>query len=57
MHVAVMHAYALDEAEQLMELISSQFNCVELWLTEFSPVMGYVCGTGTVGFAFYRDDA
>jgi len=54
-HVAVMHAYALDEAKRLMERISSDFNCVELWLTEFSPVMGYACGTGTVGFAFYTD--
>jgi len=54
-HVAVMHAYAPDEAKRLMERISPEFNCVELWLTEFSPVMGYVCGTGTVGFAFYKD--
>ena len=54
-HVAVMHAYALDEAEKLMERIRSEFNCAELWLTEFSPVMGYACGTGTVGFAFYKD--
>ena len=54
-HIAVMHAYAPDEAKRLMERISPEFNCVELWLTEFSPVMGYVCGTGTVGFAFYKD--
>lgn len=54
-HVAVMHAYAPEEANSLMERISSEFNCIELWLTEFSPVMGYVCGTGTVGFAFYKD--
>ena len=54
-HIAVMHAYAPGEAKRLMERISSEFNCVELWLTEFSPVMGYVCGTGTVGFAFYKD--
>jgi len=54
-HVAVMHAYAPDEAERLKERISSEFNCVELWITEFSPVMGYACGTGTVGFAFYSE--
>jgi DegV family protein with EDD domain len=54
-HVAVMHAYAPDEAGRLKERISSEFNCAELWLTEFSPVMGYACGTGTVGFAFYKD--
>ncbi len=54
-HIAVMHAYALDEAEQLKERVSSQLNCVELWLTEFSPLMGYTCGTGTLGLAFYKE--
>jgi DegV family protein with EDD domain len=55
-HVAVMHAYAPDDAEQLKERVSSEFNCVELWITEFSPVMGYACGTGTLGVAFYPED-
>ncbi len=54
-HVAVLHAYALDEAERLKKRIASEFNCAELWLTEFSPVMGYACGTGTVGVAFYPE--
>ena len=54
-HVAVMHAYAPDEARKLMERVSSEFNCAELWLTEFSPVMGYATGTGTIGFAFYAE--
>jgi DegV family protein with EDD domain len=54
-HVAVMHAYALDDAERLMERVSAEFNCVELWLTEFSPLMGYACGTGTLGLAFYAE--
>jgi fatty acid-binding protein DegV len=51
-----MHAYALDEGERLRKRISSEFNCAELWLTEFSPVMGYACGTGTLGLAFYSED-
>jgi fatty acid-binding protein DegV len=55
-HVAVTHAYALEEAEKLKARISAEFNCVEIWLSEFSPVMGYACGTGTVGMAFYTDD-
>jgi DegV family protein with EDD domain len=53
-HVAVMHAYAPDEAETLKERIESEFRCAELWITEFTPVMGYACGTGTLGFAFYQ---
>ena len=55
-HVAVMHAYAPDDAEKLRERVSSEFNCAELWLTEFSPVMGYAVGTGTLGLAFYKED-
>ena len=54
-HVAVMHAYVPGEAEMLKDRISSEFNCAELWVTEFSPVMGYATGTGTLGFAFYKD--
>ena len=54
-HVAVMHAYAPDEAERLKERISAEFNCTELWVTEFTPVMGYATGTGTIGFAFYKE--
>jgi DegV family protein with EDD domain len=55
-HAAVMHAYALEEAERLKERVVNEFNCVEAWLAEFSPVMGYACGTGTVGVAFYPED-
>jgi DegV family protein with EDD domain len=55
-HIAVMHAYALAEAQRLKERVASEFNCAELWVTEFSPVMGYATGTGTLGLAFYKED-
>jgi len=54
-HVAVMHAYAPDDAQKLRERVESEFNCAELWITEFSPVMGYATGTGTLGLAFYPE--
>jgi DegV family protein with EDD domain len=54
-HVAVMHAYAPEEAEKLKERVAAEFNCAELWITEFSPVMGYATGTGTLGLAFYPE--
>ncbi len=54
--VAVMHAYAPEEAEIIRERVAAEFNCVELWVTEFSPVMGYACGTGTAGVAFYVEE-
>jgi DegV family protein with EDD domain len=53
-HVAVMHAFAPEDAEKLKDRVSSQFNCTELFITEFSPVMGYATGTGTLGLAFYE---
>ena len=55
-HVAVAHAYALEEAEELKKQIASEFNCAELWITEFSPLMGYACGTGALSISFYADD-
>ena len=55
-HVAVMHVYAEEDAIRLKETVAKEFNCVELWLREFSPMMGYACGTGTLGLAFYTED-
>jgi DegV family protein with EDD domain len=55
-HVAVTHAYALDEAQRLSERVSAEFNCAELWISEFSPLLGYATGTGTLGLAFYKED-
>jgi DegV family protein with EDD domain len=54
-HCAVMHAYAPEEAQALQKRIALEFNCVELWASEFSPIMGYATGTGTLGVAFYAD--
>jgi DegV family protein with EDD domain len=55
-HVAVAHADVPEEGQNLMARISAEFNCVELWLTDFSPVMGYVTGTGVLAIAFYPGD-
>ncbi len=54
-HVAIAHADTLEEGEKLMKQISSEFNCVELWLTDFSPVMVYATGTGVLAIAFYTE--
>ena len=56
LHVAVMHADALDKAIALREQISSQFGCAELFITEFTPVMGVHTGPGVIGVAFYSGD-
>ena len=50
--LAVMHAYAPDDAAALRDQVVAQFPGVEVWVTEFSPLMGYVCGTGTLGVTY-----
>jgi len=40
----------------LREQISSQFDCAELFITEFTPVMGAHTGPGVIGVAFYSGD-
>jgi DegV family protein with EDD domain len=54
-HCAVVHAYDPVEDEKLKERVASEFNCLELFTSEFSPVMGYATGTGTLGIAFYAE--
>ena len=56
LHAAVMHADALDKAIALSNRISSQFDCDELFVTEFTPVMGVHTGPGLMGVAFYSGD-
>ena len=55
-HIAVLHAYAPEEAEKLKKRVAAEFDCREIWISEFSPIMGYACGTGTLGLAFYPGD-
>ena len=55
-HVAVLHAYAEEAAENLKQRVAAEFDCRELRVSEFSPIMGYACGTGTLGLAFYTED-
>jgi DegV family protein with EDD domain len=55
LHAAVMHADAIEEAEKLKKRITAEFDCAELWLTEFTPVMGAHTGPGLIGVAFYSE--
>lgn len=55
-HVAVMHADAIEEADRLKAKVAAEFNCVELFVTDFSPIMGYATGRGTLALAFYTED-
>lgn len=52
-HGAVMHADAPEHAEVLRRRVESEFDCSEIFVTEFSPVMGSHTGPGLLGFAFW----
>ena len=56
LHAAVFHADVPQEAEDLRNTVMQRFRCEELYVTEFTPVMGAHTGPGLVGVAFYADD-
>jgi len=53
-HAAVAHADVYHEGKKLEDRIKDEFNCSELWLTDFSPIMAYATGSGTLAIAFYK---
>jgi len=54
-HAAVLHADSLDDAEELRRRVADEFDCRELYVTEFTPVMGTHTGPGLLGLAFHAD--
>jgi DegV family protein with EDD domain len=55
LHVAVQHADALEEAEELRDTVAERFSTHRLLVAEFSPVMSSYTGPGLLGLAFYED--
>jgi DegV family protein with EDD domain len=55
--VNLMHANAPEEAERLKADILSQFDCVEFYVTDFTPVIGTHTGPGSIGLSFYTADS
>ena len=54
--IAVMHADAPDRAEELAERLREELEPAELFVTEFTPVIGAHVGPGLVGFALHPVD-
>ena len=54
-HVAVLHANALEKAESLRKLVQERFDCAEIFTCPFTPVMGAHTGPGLIGLAFYPE--
>lgn len=52
-YLLVMHANCLAGAQKLTEDLKASTNCVEMFLGEFTPVMGAHTGPGLLGVAFY----
>ena len=55
LHGIVMHAEAEGMAERLRNLLRARLDCAELFLAEFTPVMGAHIGPGMVGVAFWSE--
>ena len=55
LHAAVMHADAPEDAESIRDAIAVDFDCAELYITEFTPAMGAYIGPGLLGIAFWSE--
>ncbi len=55
LHGIVFHSYCPDEAARLRARVESSFNCVELYVSDFTPAMGIHTGPGVLGLAYYVD--
>jgi DegV family protein with EDD domain len=49
---SVFHADVLDEAQQMADRIQREFDCIEFFIAEFTPVMGAHTGPGVIGAAY-----
>lgn len=54
-HVAVLHADALEGARLLKGLVEERFDCLEIFTCSMTPVMGAHTGPGLLGLAFYAE--
>ena len=54
-HINIMHADAPNDAAELSRKARNLLNCQEIFMSEFTPVMGAHTGPGLLGLAFYSD--
>ena len=52
-HAAVLHADSIDDAQDVRRRVDDLFDCLELHVTEMTPVMGTHTGPGLLGLAYY----
>jgi DegV family protein with EDD domain len=56
LHVAINHADALIEAEELKEKALARFGCQEVFITEIGPLVATHTGLGTRHFCWWAED-
>jgi DegV family protein with EDD domain len=56
LHINIQHANSLDEAEKLRERVVLEFDWSEVYVTDFTPVMGTHTGPGLIGLSFYSGE-
>jgi DegV family protein with EDD domain len=54
-HINIHHADEMEEAKRLVERVGKEVDCAEVYITEFTPLMGVHTGPGVLGFSFYAD--
>jgi fatty acid-binding protein DegV len=54
-HVMVHYSNGIEQVEELKDLLVSRYNCVEMHLTQLSPVMLSAAGP-LVGLSVYSDE-
>ena len=55
-YACIVHAEVPQEAERIREHLATHFECRELFVVEFSPVIAVHVGPGAVGVAFYTEE-
>jgi DegV family protein with EDD domain len=55
LHFMVTHADASEAAYQLVTMLREKFTCLDMIVSDFSPVMGYGAGPGTLFVGFYPE--
>ncbi|MBT3240478.1 MAG: DegV family protein [Chloroflexi bacterium] len=51
-HVAALHANALEDAEQVMEMVKKEYDVTESLIAAVAPTIGTHTGPGTIGLAY-----
>jgi DegV family protein with EDD domain len=54
-HATIMHADSAKNAEEIRQRVEAEFDCRELFISEFTPAMGAHIGPGLLGIAFWNE--